>query len=110
MSDVWTDIPPVRHRKTKSRGANQLSPKLLERVLQIGTLEGDVVLDPFGGAGTTYAVCEEMHRQWIGSELGDVTPIINRLEGIPADYESPNRGDAAKGQHSPKYPTQEPLL
>ena len=97
VSDVWTDIPPVRHRGTKSRGANQLSPKLLQRVLEIGSKQGDLVLDPFGGAGTTYAVAEQLHRNWIGAELGDCQPIINRLEGWPVDYEPPNRGDAGKG-------------
>jgi site-specific DNA-methyltransferase (adenine-specific) len=94
LSDVWSDIPPVRHKGTKHRGANQLSPKLLERVLTIGSEEGDLVLDPFGGAGTTYFVAEQMHRRWIGSELGDITSIVKRLEGEPTIYEPPNRGDA----------------
>jgi len=96
VSDVWSDIPPVRHRGTKSRSANQLSPKLLERVLTIGSEEGDLVLDPFGGAGTTFVVAEQMHRRWIGSELGDIEPVITRLAGEDANYEPPNRGDAGK--------------
>lgn len=58
LTDVWDDIPPVRHWKFKSRKrtANQLSTKLLDRVIQISTEEDDVVLDPFGGSGTAY-VC-----------------------------------------------------
>src|SRR5439155_26704289 len=55
LTDVWTDIPPVRHQSTKRRGANELSIKLLRRVLEISTKPGDLVLDPFGGGGTTYA-------------------------------------------------------
>jgi site-specific DNA-methyltransferase (adenine-specific) len=98
ISDVWTDIPPVRHRKTKTRGANQLSEKLLERVLQISSQEGDRIFDPFGGSGTTYCVAERMHRRWTGIELGDCEPIINRIQGKETLVEMPNKGDAGKGK------------
>lgn len=97
LTDVWTDIPPVRHRGTKRRGANELSEKMLERVLTIASQEGDLVFDPFGGSGTTYAVAERMHRHWIGIELGDVEPIVARLKGENYEVEAPNRGDAGKG-------------
>jgi site-specific DNA-methyltransferase (adenine-specific) len=98
VSDVWTDIPPVRHRKTKHRGANALSEKMLERVLSISTTEGDLIVDPFGGSGTTYAVAERMHRNWIGMELGDCRPIIARLtDGEKIEGFMPNRGDSGKG-------------
>ncbi|WP_432277977.1 DNA-methyltransferase [Nocardia cyriacigeorgica] len=96
LTDVWYDIPPVRHAKTKRRGANELSEKLLERVLSISSQPGDLVLDPFGGSGTTYAVAERMHRHWLGCELGDVDPIIRRLTGENAAVVLPNRGDAGK--------------
>ncbi len=81
LKDVWTDIPPVRHRKFKpsSRGENALSTKLLDRVVELSTVPGDLVVDPFGGSGTTYAVCEKLHRRWIGSEIEDVRPILDRL-------------------------------
>jgi site-specific DNA-methyltransferase (adenine-specific) len=83
LKDVWTDIPPVRHRKFKSekRGANALSTKLLDRVIELSTLPGDLVLDPFGGSGTTFAVCERKHRHWIGMEIENPQAIIHRLEG-----------------------------
>ncbi|MHB8186929.1 MAG: DNA-methyltransferase [Dermatophilaceae bacterium] len=97
VSDVWLDIPPVRHRGTKRRGANELSERLLERVLSISSAPGDTVFDPFGGSGTTYAVAERMHRHWIGTELGDVEPIERRLQGLNAQVEMPNKGDAGKG-------------
>jgi site-specific DNA-methyltransferase (adenine-specific) len=82
LKDVWTDIPPVRHWKFKSknRRANALSTKLLERVIEISTLPGNVVLDPFGGSGTTYAVCEYKERNWIGIEIDFSEDIIHRLE------------------------------
>jgi len=97
VTDVWVDIPPVRHRGTKKRGANELSEKMLERVLSISSVESDVIFDPFGGSGTTYAVAERMHRNWIGVELGDVEPIIARLEGRTFDVQLPGKGDAGKG-------------
>lgn len=83
LKDVWTDIPPVRHRKFKSekRPANALSTKLLERVIEISTCPGDLVLDPFGGSGTTYAVCEQRQRHWIGIEIENPQAIIDRLNG-----------------------------
>ena len=81
LTDVWNDIPPVRHWKFKSkkRQANQLSTKLLSRVIEISTRPGDIVLDPFGGSGTTFAVCEARHRYWIGIELENCDGIIVRL-------------------------------
>lgn len=97
LSDVWTDITPVRHRSTKHRGANQLSERLLERVLEISSDPGDLVVDPFGGSGTTFAVAERLHRHWLGCELGDVAPIVRRLTGREAEFDLPARGDSGKG-------------
>lgn len=81
LKDVWTDIPPVRHWKFKSkdRPANALSTKLLDRVVEISTVPGDVVLDPFGGSGTTFAVCERKHRHWLGMEIDFASEIADRL-------------------------------
>ncbi|HEY1803202.1 MAG TPA: site-specific DNA-methyltransferase [Terracidiphilus sp.] len=82
LKDVWTDIPPVRHWKFKSRDrrANALSTKILDRVVEMSTLPGELVLDPFGGSGTTYAVCEKKAREWIGTEIDFGPEIIDRLE------------------------------
>jgi len=81
LTDVWTDVPPVRHRKYKAskRSANALSTKILDRVVEISTEPSDVVLDPFGGSGTTYAVCERRHRHWIGMDLESAGDIADRL-------------------------------
>ncbi len=79
LTDVWRDIPPVRHRRHKNRGANELSLKLLDRVLDIGSEEGDLVLDPFGGAGTTFAAAALKGRRWMGCELGNTAAIETRL-------------------------------
>lgn len=82
LTDVWNDIPPVRHKKLKNRSANELSLKLLDRVLDIATIEGDVVLDPFAGSGTTLVVSELKKRKWIGIELGSSKIISDRFNKI----------------------------
>lgn len=79
LSDVWHDIYPVRHKKYKNRKSNELPIKLLDRIISMSTQEGDTVFDPFGGSGTTYVVAEILHRKWVGSEIGPVDQIINRL-------------------------------
>lgn len=51
-----------------------LTPKperLMQRVLQIATRPGDLILDSFLGSGTTAAVAHKMGRRWIGVEMGD---------------------------------------
>jgi site-specific DNA-methyltransferase (adenine-specific) len=87
LMDVWTDIPPVRHGKFKSakRKANALSTKILDRVVEMSTVEGEVVLDPFGGSGTTFAVCERKNRRWLGIEVEATDVIIERLSGRDLD-------------------------
>jgi adenine-specific DNA-methyltransferase len=57
---------------------------LLERILQISTNEGDLVLDSFLGSGTTAAVAHKMKRRWIGIEVGDhaVDLCVPRLRAV----------------------------
>jgi site-specific DNA-methyltransferase (adenine-specific) len=88
LMDVWTDIPPVRHWKfkTKKRKANALSTKLLDRVVEMSTVPGEVVLDPFGGSGTTFAVCDRKERRWLGIEIESTDVIIERLEEAALHY------------------------
>ncbi len=81
LTDVWDDIHPVRHKKFKSkdRKANVLSSRLVERVVSMTTDPGDLVLDPFGGGGTTFAVCEKLNRRWLGMEIAKTRVIIDRV-------------------------------
>lgn len=87
VSDVWTDIYPVRHKNSKNRKFNELSVKLLDRIISMSTNEGDLVFDPFGGSGTTYAVAQLLNRRWMGCELGDCETIKNRLRNLKRDQE-----------------------
>jgi adenine-specific DNA-methyltransferase len=45
--------------------------RLIQRILNIATNPGDIVLDSFLGSGTTAAVAHKMGRKWIGIELGE---------------------------------------
>lgn len=58
--------------------------RLLARIIAIGTNPGDLILDSFGGSGTTGAVAHKMGRRWIMIELGDhaVTHIVPRLKMV----------------------------
>jgi len=86
ISDVWLDIPPVRHAKYKKRnGSNELSVKLLDRIIEMSSNKGDVIFDPFGGSGTTYVVSELKERKWIGVEVGPINGIIDRFNSIHED-------------------------
>jgi len=64
--------------------------RLLRRILEISTNPGDLVLDSFGGSGTTGAVAQKLGRRWIMVELGDHcdTHIIPRLKKV-IDGEDP---------------------
>jgi site-specific DNA-methyltransferase (adenine-specific) len=95
IADVWTDIPPVRHSKYKKREANALSLKLMDRIISMTTDPGSVVLDPFGGSGTTFAAAELTGRQWIGCEL-ECTSILERFDSLEGDREHMEQIHASK--------------
>ena len=64
--------------------------RLLHRIIHLATNPGDIVLDSFGGSGTTGAVSHKMGRRWIMVELGEHchTHIIPRLKKV-IDGEDP---------------------
>jgi site-specific DNA-methyltransferase (adenine-specific) len=80
LTDFWEDTSPVRHNKFKTRVANELKPMIPERAILMSTDPGDIVLDPFGGGGSTFMVAEKQHRLWVGSEIASCSPIIERLQ------------------------------
>jgi len=55
-SSDWTGYPTQKH------------PRLMERILQIGSNEGDLIADFFCGSGTTLQVAQKMNRRWIGCD------------------------------------------
>ncbi len=90
--EMWIDIPPVRHRRHKKRVPNELAPIMLERIIAMASNPGEIVVDPFGGSGTTFYAAEKLHRYWIGSEIGDTSSAVERLtdltNGIIEQWES----------------------
>lgn len=69
----------------------QMPEQLLGRIIRTSSNPMDVVLDPFGGSGTTLAVAKKLGRQWLGFELSEdyARRIQQRLEdaavGDPLD-------------------------
>ena len=70
LSDVWTDIPPINSRAAERLGYPTQKPEaLLDRIISLSTEEGDTVLDPFCGCGTTVASAQKLGRRWIGIDI-----------------------------------------
>jgi len=69
LSDVW-DIPVLPpsglERRRGGKWPTQKPEALLERVILSTSNEGDTVLDPYCGSGTTLAVAQKLGRKWIG--------------------------------------------
>ena len=85
LTDIWDDTSPARHSQFKARwGINELKPVIPTRCVQISTNEYDVVLDPFGGGGSTFESAEKLNRYWIGAEIVDCDLIRERfLRNLP---------------------------
>lgn len=70
MGTVWTDIHPVNSQARERMGYPTQKPvSLLERILSASSSEGDVVLDPFCGCGTTIEAAQRLDRQWVGIDV-----------------------------------------
>jgi len=68
-NDVW-EIPVINSQAKERLGYPTQKPEaLLERVIKASSNEGDTVLDPFCGCGTTIAVAEKTGRKWIGIDI-----------------------------------------
>ena len=92
--DLWTDIEALRSWHAEKLGYPTQKPvALLERILEASTNEGDVVLDPFCGCGTTIDAAIRMQRRWIGIDVTFIavdlirTRLVDRFgEGIADTY------------------------
>jgi adenine-specific DNA-methyltransferase len=58
--------------------------RLLQRVIDLSSQKGDLILDSFLGSGTTAAVAHKMGRRWIGIEMGEhaATHCLPRLQKV----------------------------
>ena len=83
VKSVITDIPPLSAQSAEKLGYPTQKPEaLLERIIRASSNEGDIVLDPFCGCGTTVNVAERLHRRWIGIDITHlaITLIKHRIE------------------------------
>lgn len=105
LSDVWTDIPPLNSQARERLGYPTQKPlALLDRLIRLSSKEGQTVLDPFCGCGTTIEAAQRAGRNWIGIDVAvhAIKVIEARLadrlgnlqfetEGLPRDFESAAR-------------------
>ncbi|MBS1823142.1 MAG: restriction endonuclease [Acidobacteria bacterium] len=70
VGNVWEDIAPLNSHAQERLGYPTQKPEaLLGRILKASSNEGDVVLDPFCGCGTTVQVAQKLNRRWIGIDI-----------------------------------------
>jgi site-specific DNA-methyltransferase (adenine-specific) len=69
LTDLWWDIHRLKHNARRVDHPCQLPPALMRRLIELFTRQGEVVLDPFNGAGTTTLCAEALRRRYVGIEL-----------------------------------------
>src|SRR5580693_2326528 len=69
MKSVWEIKPPETWEKKFGKHPTQKPVALLERILLASSNEGDLVLDPFAGGGTTLLTAFRLNRRAIGCDL-----------------------------------------
>lgn len=81
QDDVWDigRVPPV-----KQLFPTQKPELLIERILLASSKEGDTVLDPFCGCGTTIVTAQRLNRRWIGIDIThlSISLIRNRIRDV----------------------------
>ena len=104
LQSWWHDIQSLKGGAQERLGYPTQKPEaLLERILKASSNEGDVVLDPFCGCGTTVQVAQRLNRRWIGIDIthlaiglikkrlsdafGPEIKTTYEVVGEPTDYE-----------------------
>lgn len=86
QDDVFYDISIIKGNAEENLNYNTQKPeKLLDRVIRAFCPENGLVLDFFGGSGTTAAVAEKLGRRWITTDLGKPSCLIMRKRLIDQD-------------------------
>lgn len=88
LMDYWTDCPKILSYNAAEnyQYATQKPISLIERIITGHSNPGDLVIDFFGGAGTTAASAEKLGRRWITTDLGKPACMIMRKRLI--DHEA----------------------
>lgn len=84
MKDVWSGVLTPQKEKEFGKHPTQKPEYLLERILLASTEEGNLVLDPFVGSGTTAVVAKRLERKFIGIDQEEQYLEIakQRLKGV----------------------------
>jgi DNA modification methylase len=69
LTDVWWDVHRIKHKRDRDAHPCQLPEKLMERIIKLVTRPGDVVFDPFCGAGTTAIAAAKLGRKFVMTEV-----------------------------------------
>jgi adenine-specific DNA-methyltransferase len=70
IGDFWSDIKVINSQGKERVGYDTQKPEaLLQRVIAMASNEGDIVVDCFGGSGTTAATAHKLRRRWISVEV-----------------------------------------
>lgn len=87
IDDVW-EIPTLSPTATERLGYPTQKPlALVERIIDASSADGDVILDPFCGCGTTVDAAQRLNRNWIGIDISylAVDLVIKRLQDTHGD-------------------------
>lgn len=102
LSDIWRDVHRIKHKKDRDLHPCQLPTKLMSRIIEIYSKEGDLIFDPFGGAGTTAISAIMNNRNYtitdIDAEYFDIA--LTNLENI----KKTNEGEFVFERKSVKRP------
>ena len=81
MADSVWDIPVIRTKQERLGYPTQKPRALYERMIKASSNEGDLVMDPFAGCGTTIDAAHTLNRSWIGIDLTilSLDPMRRRL-------------------------------
>lgn len=87
MKDVWTGALTKPLEKTEGKHSTQKPEYLLERIVLASTEEGQVILDPFCGSGTTGVEAMRFGRKFVGIDVNEEYLEISkkRLEKVAND-------------------------
>ena len=83
LQNIWHDVPRIPNTSSERLGYPTQKPlALLDRIIQVSSNEGEVVLDPFCGCGTTVEAAENLGRRWIGIDITHlaVATMKNRIK------------------------------
>lgn len=69
--NIWWDIHRLKHNSRRVDHPCQLPPQFMYRLISLFTNEGEFILDPFNGAGTTTLAAQQLKRKYVGIELSD---------------------------------------